>query len=159
MAKQRRPWWLDWIFILAAPAVIGGVYLYDRHRQQPDLDLIRNGGGEVHFVAVEWMRCRQFPGHVPRRERLSRFRESFTPPDVSHRERFEVVARRDGYALGGADGEICWLPEWALAARRPQWLPCDRRGSDYFAALPSGWEEPPPPFGLTAHNCSRDAAG
>lgn len=144
MARRHRPWWLDLLILAAIPALLAGAYLHHRAETQPWLDLIAAGKGKTHYVAVEWMRCRSFPGEKPRREKLNRFRGSATPPAVEHRNRVAVVTRRDGWALAGVRGEICWLPDWAITAAEPQWLPCDRRDPGYYRPYPDGWVEPPP---------------
>ena len=149
----RRSRWFDWLIIAAIPGAIGAIYLYHRMETRPYLDRIAAGGGEPRFVAVEWMRCREFPGQKPRREKLNRFRGSAMPPAVEHRDPFAVVARQDGFALGGVDGEICWLPDWALRAQEPRWLPCDQRSAGYYTPYPAGWYEPPPAFGGPGRSC------
>lgn len=158
MAKRRRPKWVDWLVLGGLAALFAGVYAFAQLSGGAERALIRAGGGEVHYVAVRWLRCREFPGQTPRRERLNRFRGSATPPEVTHRNRFEIVARRDGYALGGVDGEICWLPLWALQGTEPPWQPCGRRGPDYYRPYPPGWVEPPPAFDLNEETCGAPPA-
>jgi len=153
MPRRKRPLWLDLLILAAIPATLAAIYVAQRDATRPDRDLIRQGGGEPRYVAVQWLRCRAYPGQPPRRERLTATRNLGGPPAVEHRQRLEIVARRDGWALAGIAGETCWLPEWALAAAEPEWLPCDRRGADYYKALPTGWEEPPPALGRPGGRC------
>lgn len=153
MPKRKRPLWLDLLILAAIPAALAAIYLWQREQSRPDRELIVRGGGETRYVAVQWLRCRDFPGQVPRRERLTATRNLGGPPAVEHRARLEIVARRDGWALAGVEGKICWLPDWALTAEEPRWLPCARRGADYYRPLPPGWDEPPPALGLPGGRC------
>lgn len=151
MAK-RKARWHDWAILAAIAAIGAGIYFHVRDEQR-SLHARAERGGEPAFVAVEWMRCREFPGQTPRREKLNRFRGSAMPPAVEHRDAFDILERRQGYALGGVDDEACWLPEWALRGDEPRWLPCDRRGPDYYVGYPPGWVEPPPAFGGPGRSC------
>ena len=148
----------DAAILVAIAADFAADYFHVRSDTRAFQALVQ-AGGEPRFVAVEWMRCREFPGQTPRREKLNRFRGSAMPPAVEHRHRFEILDRRDGYALGSVDGEACWLPEWALSGNEPRWLPCDRRGADYYTPYPPGWVEPPPAFGGPGRSCCCDTEG
>jgi hypothetical protein len=63
-------------------------------------------------------------------------------------------------ALVQAGGEPRFVAvEWALSGNEPRWLPCDRRGADYYTPYPPGWVEPPPAFGRPGRSCCCDTEG
>lgn len=136
LEENRKRWpghsRLRWLGLLFGLFLLLPLFIH-HYQKREWRGLIQAGGGEVRYVAAETT-CRHQP-HI-------RYQGKRAFPDVARGARVGVFARRDGWALIGANGEPCWLPEWALSATPPQ-SPSDARarhcGPGCHPMAPAGW--------------------
>lgn len=134
MQSDRRPWYGYsgfQLFGLVFFAFMFSPFVLFQFQKREWRELVRGGGGEIHYVVADTTCMRQ--PHT-------RYQGKGDYQDVAWGARIAVFARENGWSLIGADGEPCWMPDWALGEAPPvtEVRSC---GIDCHPMAPSGWFE------------------